>query len=215
MGKRLGILILLPALVAALGLRTSPVAARPGAPAPAHTERAVLAGGCFWGMEAVFSSLKGVTNVVSGYSGGSKATAKYEIVSTGTTGHAESVEISYDPARISYAQLLQVYFRVAHDPTELDRQGGDRGSQYRSSIFYADDAQKRVAESTIRQLTAAKTFPDPIVTTVVPLTAFYPAEPYHQHFVARNPTYPYVVFVDVPKLKELRERYPALVKAHG
>jgi len=214
MGKRLGFLSLLLALGATIGTGSAPVTAQP-APPPAHTEQAVLAGGCFWGMEAVFSSLKGVTNVVSGYTGGSKATASYEMVSTGTTGHAESVEITYDPARISYAQLLQVYFRVAHDPTELNRQGGDHGTQYRSSIFYADDTQKRIAESTIRDLTAAKAFPEPIVTKVVPFTAFYPAEAYHQHFVARNPADPYVVFVDQPKLKALRERYPTMVKARG
>ncbi|MEO7038784.1 MAG: peptide-methionine (S)-S-oxide reductase MsrA [Candidatus Elarobacter sp.] len=214
MSKRFGVLTLLLALTGATVVAPAAASAQPAAPAPAHTERAVLAGGCFWGMEAVFSALKGVTNVVSGYTGGSKATATYEVVSTGMTGHAESVEISYDPAQISYAQLLQVYFRVAHDPTELDRQHGDHGTQYRSSIFYADDAQKRTAEATIRDLTAAKAFHDPIVTTVVPLTAFYPAEAYHQHFVARNPTYPYVVFVDMPILKELHERFPALVK-HG
>ena len=214
MGKRLGVSSVLLAVVAAIGFGSAPVTAQPGA-APAHLERAVLAGGCFWGMEAVFSSLKGVTNVVSGYTGGSKATATYEIVSTGATGHAESVDITYDPAQISYAQLLQIYFRVAHDPTQLNRQHADQGTQYRSSIFYVNDAQKRVAETTIRDLTAAKVFPDPIVTKVVPLTTFYPAESYHQHFVARNPTYPYVVFVDMPILKQLRERYPAMVKAHG
>lgn len=214
MGKRLGFLSLLMAVGAAVGFGSAPVTAQP-APPPAHAEQAVLAGGCFWGMEAVFSSLKGVTNVVSGYTGGSKATATYEMVSTGTTGHAESVDITYDPAQISYAQLLQVYFRVAHDPTELDRQHGDHGTQYRSSIFYVNDAQKRTAETTIRDLTTAKVFPDPIVTKVVPFTAFYPAEAYHQHFVARNPTYPYVVFVDMPILKQLRDRYPTMVKAHG
>jgi peptide-methionine (S)-S-oxide reductase len=208
--KRLGVLTLLLALTATAGV--GPAAAQPGA-APAHaTERAVLAGGCFWGMEAVFSALKGVTNVVSGFSGGSKATAHYEIVSTGMTGHAESVEITYDPAQISYAQLLQVYFTVAHDPTQLDYQGPDHGTQYRSAIFYANDAQKRSAEAAIRDLTAAKTFHDPIVTKVVPLTAFYAAEAYHQHYLARHPDEPYIVYNDMPKLKALHARYPSLLK---
>jgi peptide-methionine (S)-S-oxide reductase len=210
--KRLGVLTLLLAMAATTGV--GPAAAQPGTPAHA-TERAVLAGGCFWGLEAVFSSLKGVTSVVSGFSGGAKATAHYEIVSTGMTGHAESVEITYDPAQISYAQLLQVFFTVAHDPTQLDYQGPDHGTQYRSAIFFANDAQKRAAETTISNLTSAKTFHDPIVTKVVPLTAFYAAEAYHQHFVARNPTYPYVVYHDLPKLKALHERYPGLLKAHA
>jgi peptide-methionine (S)-S-oxide reductase len=187
------------------------------APAPAapHTEKAVLAGGCFWGMEAVFDQLRGVTNVVSGFSGGSKASAHYDIVSSGTTGHAESVEVTYDPSKISYRQLLQVYFTVAHDPTELDYQGPDHGTQYRSAIFYTNDEQKRVAEAAIRELTAAHTYNAPIVTKVVPFTGFYPAEAYHQHFVQRNPDYPYVVYNDIPKLKALRERFPALLKGHA
>ncbi len=184
------------------------------APAP-HTETAVLAGGCFWGMEAVFDELRGVTNVVSGFSGGSKSTAHYDLVSTGTTGHAESVQITYDPARISYKQLLQVYFTVAHDPTELDYQGPDHGTQYRSAIFYANDEQKRAAEAEIRELTAAHAFSAPIVTKVVPLRGFYPAEAYHQHFVANNPDYPYVVYNDKPKLKVLHEKFPALLKGHA
>src|SRR6202790_278109 len=144
-------------------------------------EKVVFAGGCFWGMEAVFDSLKGVSRVVSGYSGGNAATAHYEIVSTGMTGHAESVEITYDPARISFAQLLKVYFSIAHDPTELNRQGPDEGSQYRSAIFYSDEDQKRVAEAYIRQLNGAKIFRDPIVTQAEPLKGFYAAEEYHQH----------------------------------
>ena len=198
------------ALLAALGGAT-------GAPAQAapRQEKAVLAGGCFWGVEAVFEELRGVTKVVAGFSGGSAATAHYEIVSTGMTGHAESVEVTYDPAKISYRELLRVYFTVAHDPTQLDYQGPDHGKQYRSAIFYANDDQKRVAEATIRELGAKHVFPAPIVTSLERLTAFYPAEAYHQHFVARNPDYPYVVYNDLPKLKELHKRYPALLRAHA
>jgi peptide-methionine (S)-S-oxide reductase len=179
----------------------------------ARKETAVLAGGCFWGVEAVFESLKGVSDVVSGYAGGSKSTAHYDIVSTGTTGHAESVRIDFDPAQISYGQILKIFFSVAHDPTELNRQGPDAGTQYRSAIFYNSDEQKRVAEAYIHQLDAAKIFRKPIVTKVVPLQAFFPAEEHHQNFIARNPTYPYVVYNDLPKLKHLREQFPELVKA--
>jgi len=188
--------------------------ARSAAPAPRARGSAhvVLAGGCFWGMEGVFESLKGVSNVVSGYTGGSAATAHYEVVSTGLTGHAESVEITYDPSQISYAQLLKVYFLVAHDPTELNRQGPDTGSQYRSAVFYTDASQKRETEAYIRQLTAKRVFPAPIVTQVVPLRAFYPAEAYHQHFMERNPTDPYIVYNDKPKIEELDHRFPQLVK---
>lgn len=163
-------------------------------------------------MELVFESLKGVTSVVSGYSGGAKATANYEAVSTGGTGHAESVEITYDPAVISYRRLLDVYFRVAHDPTELDRQGPDEGTQYRSAIFYSGERQKQTALESMRDLTAAKAFPRPIVTQVVPLRGFYAAESYHQHFAAKNPTYPYIVYNDAPKAVELRAHFPQLVK---
>jgi peptide-methionine (S)-S-oxide reductase len=183
------------------------------AAAPRGSEKIVLAGGCFWGMEGVFESLKGVSNVVSGYSGGSAATAHYEIVSTGETGHAESVEVTYDPSKISFDQLLQVYFFVAHDPTELNRQGPDTGTQYRSAIFYTTAQQRSAAEAFIKQLASEKKFDAPIVTQVVPLKAFYPAEDYHQHFLQHNPTYPYIVFNDLPKLQHLRQQYPALVKA--
>jgi peptide-methionine (S)-S-oxide reductase len=176
----------------------------------AKTETAVLAGGCFWGMESVFEHVRGVTNVVSGFSGGSKETAHYDDVSEGDTGHAESVEITYDPARISYATLLDVYFRVAHDPTELNAQGPDSGTQYRSAIFYASPDQKRIAEAKIAALTAQHVFPAPIVTQVVPLRGFYPAESYHQHFAALHPLYPYIVINDAPKLVQLRERFPKL-----
>ncbi|MDQ6780163.1 MAG: peptide-methionine (S)-S-oxide reductase MsrA [Candidatus Eremiobacteraeota bacterium] len=183
-------------------------------PAQAKAEqKVVLAGGCFWGMEAVFESLKGVSNVVSGYAGGSKLTAHYDIVSTGMTGHAESVEITYDAAQISFDQILKVYFLVAHDPTQLNRQGPDSGSQYRSAIFYTNEAQKSAAQRFIQRLQDAKTFHDPIVTQLVPLQAFYPAEEHHQHFVARNPDYPYVVYNDRPKLEHLRRQFPQLVKA--
>jgi len=181
-------------------------------PIPKGSEHVVLAGGCFWGMEAVFEQLKGVSSVVSGYSGGSRDTAHYEMVSNGETGHAESVDVTYDPAQISFAQLLKVYFLVAHDPTEVNRQGPDEGTQYRSVIFYATDAQKQIAEAYIKRLTADKTFSAPIATQVVRLSAFYPAEQYHQHFVQHNPDYTYVVFNDLPKLKHLREQFPDLVK---
>ena len=176
------------------------------------TETAVLAGGCFWGMEGVFESLKGVSQVVSGYSGGQANTAHYEIVSTGSTGHAESVRITYDPSQITYGQLLKVYFSVAHDPTEKNRQGPDWGTQYRSEIFYTNDEQKRVAEAYIQQLDAAKVYRKPIVTLVEPLHAFYPAEAHHQHFMQRNPNYPYIVYNDAPKVKHLYKEFPDLVK---
>ena len=180
--------------------------------APKGSEQLVLAGGCFWGMEAVFEQLKGVSSVVAGYSGGSADTAHYDIVSTGETGHAESVQITFDPSQISLDQLFDVFFTVAHDPTELDRQGPDDGSQYRSAIFYANDAQKSAAEAYVKHLEAVKTFSAPIVTQIVQFRAFYPAEAYHQHFVQNHPDYPYVVFNDLPKLKHLREQFPQLVK---
>jgi peptide-methionine (S)-S-oxide reductase len=180
-------------------------------PASAGTQTAVLAGGCFWGVEAVFDRLEGVSRVVSGFAGGSQATAHYEIVSSGTTGHAESVQITYDPARISYGQLLKVFFAVAHDPTELNRQGPDEGTQYRSAIFYATSAQKTVADAYIQQLDAAKIFKHRIVTTVVPLQGFYPAEAYHQHFLDRNPNLLYIVYNDLPKLAHLKKAFPELL----
>ncbi|HVS26489.1 MAG TPA: peptide-methionine (S)-S-oxide reductase MsrA [Burkholderiales bacterium] len=173
-------------------------------------QTAVLAGGCFWGVDAVFKHVKGVSSVASGYSGGSAATAKYEIVSTGTTGHAESVKVTYDPSQISYGQLLKVFFSVAHDPTELNRQGPDSGTQYRSAIFYANEDQKQVAQAYIEQLNMAKVFSGPIVTQVVPLKQFYLAEEYHQNFLARNPYYPYIVINDLPKLLQLRKQFAAL-----
>jgi len=176
------------------------------------TQSAVFAGGCFWGVEGVFEQLKGVSSAVAGYAGGSAATAHYEIVSTGRTGHAESVRVTYDPAQISYGQLLKVFFAVAHDPTEKDHQGPDWGSQYRSAIFYANDDQKREAEAYIAALNEAKVFKHPIVTQVVPLKAFYPAEEHHQHFVERNPTYPYVQYNDLPKISQVRRQFPDMVR---
>jgi peptide-methionine (S)-S-oxide reductase len=186
--------------------------APPPEPSSAHgTRTAVLAGGCFWGMEGVFERLKGVIEVTSGYAGGEKNTAHYELVGTGTTGHAESVQITYDPAAISYGTLLRVYFSVAHDPTQFNFQGPDHGSQYRSAIFYASPEQQRTAEQYIKILTEAKVFGKSIVTQVVPLKAFYPAEDYHQHFMDRNPDYPYIVFWDKPKVIHLEKEYPELL----
>jgi peptide-methionine (S)-S-oxide reductase len=174
---------------------------------------AVMAGGCFWGMDGVFKHVKGVTNVVSGYAGGSAADAQYETVSTGTTGHAESVEVTYDPSVISYQQLLKVFFFVAHDPTELDRQGPDEGTQYRSAIFYANEDQKRAAVDYIARLNQEKKFSSPIVTEVVPLKGFYPAENYHQNFLELHPDNPYIVENDLPKLRDLQAKFPELYKS--
>ena len=174
------------------------------------TETAVVAGGCFWGVQAVFQHVKGVTRVISGYSGGAKETADYDKVSSGTTGHAESVQITYDPSQITYGQLLKVYFSVAHDPTELNRQGPDVGTQYRSAIFYSNDEQKRVASAYIAQLDAARVFRRPIVTQVVPSNAFYPAEAYHQDYVVHHPYEPYIVINDLPKVANLQRQFPGL-----
>jgi peptide-methionine (S)-S-oxide reductase len=173
-------------------------------------QTAVISGGCFWGVQAVFQHVKGVISATSGYSGGSAKTAEYEIVSTGETGHAESVQIVYDPSQITYGELLRVFFSVAHDPTQLNRQGPDEGTQYRSSIFYANDEQKKIADTYIAQLDQAKVFPRRIVTTVVPLKAFYPAEAYHQNYATLHPNQPYIVFNDAPKVEHLRMQFPAL-----
>lgn len=173
---------------------------------------AVLAGGCFWCVEAVFRQIDGVENVVSGYSGGDAASAHYDMVSTGKTGHVESVQITYNPRRISYGQLLKVFFDVAHDPTQVDRQGPDVGPQYRSLIFYSDPEQKRIAEAYIKQLDQAKVFPAPIVTQVVELKAFYPAEEHHQNYCSRNPKDRYVVNVAMPKVEQTKKQLPQLVK---
>ena len=175
-------------------------------------QTAVFAGGCFWGVDAVFKHVKGVDSVVSGYSGGSADTAQYETVSSGRTGHAESVKITYDPSQIRYSELLRIFFSVATDPTQLNRQGPDSGTQYRSVIFYANEDQKRTALAYIDQLNKAKAFSRPIVTQVVPLKAFYPAEQYHQNFLERHPHYPYIVFNDLPKLRELQKQFPDLYK---
>ena len=170
----------------------------------AGQSRAILAGGCFWCVEAVYKNLEGVATVKSGYAGGTAETADYETVSSGTTDHAEAVEVVYDSSRISYGQILKVFFAIAHDPTQLNRQGPDTGRQYRSAIFYADDEQKRVAEAYIDQLNKAHVFDKPIVTEVVPLEAFYQAETYHQDYAARNPLNPYIVFNAQPKVRKLR-----------
>src|SRR5271154_3605242 len=173
-------------------------------------QTAVVSGGCFWGIQAVFQHVKGVKNATSGYSGGSASTAEYELVSTGNTGHAESVKITFDPAQVSYGQLLKVFFSVAHDPTQLNRQGPDTGTQYRSVIFFNGDEQKRIAEAYVAQLDKARIFPRPIVTQIVPLKAFYPAESYHQDSAADHPDNPYIVYNDAPKVAHLRQQFPEL-----
>jgi len=173
---------------------------------------AVLAGGCFWGVDAVFKHVKGVKSVVSGYSGGGSATARYEIVSTGATGHAESVKITYDPSQISYSELLRVFFAVAHDPTQLNRQGPDVGSQYRSVIFYSNETEKETAQAYIAQLSNARVFSGPIVTQVVPFVQFYAAEDYHQNYLANHTDQPYIAFNDLPKLKRLQQQFPTLYR---
>lgn len=175
-------------------------------------ETAVLSGGCFWGVQAVFQHLNGVISSTSGYSGGAANTAHYEEVSTGTTGHVESVKVVFDPSQISYGQILMIFFSVAHNPTELNRQGPDEGTQYRSAIFYANDEQKRIAEAYIAQLNAAKTFSSPIVTQVVSLQAFYPAEGYHQDYLEHHTYEPYIMINDLPKLDHLKKEFPDLYR---
>jgi peptide-methionine (S)-S-oxide reductase len=187
----------------------SPAVDDPLVAAPAQ-QTAVLAGGCFWGIQAVFEHVKGVISATSGSSGGAANTAQYDMVSTGRTGHAESVQIIYDPSRVSYGQLLQVYFSVAHDPTQLNRQGPDEGTQYRSAIFYANDEQKRIAEAYIDQLKQAKVFRRSIVTKVVTLYAFYPAEAYHQRYADKHPDNPYIATYDLPKVSDLLKGFPDL-----
>ncbi len=175
-----------------------------------NEQAAVFAGGCFWGVDAVFKHVKGVSNVESGYAGGNADTALYERVSRGDTGHAESVRVRFDPAQVSYQQLLQVFFSVAHDPTQLNRQGPDEGSQYRSVIFYTNAEQQQIARGYIQQLTTAHAYSAPIVTQVVPLRQFYPAERYHQNYLALHPYQPYIIFNDMPKLEQLRKQFPSL-----
>ena len=179
---------------------------------PKGKQIAVFAGGCFWGMEGIFEHTKGVNEVVSGFSGGSKETANYEQVSSGETQHAEAVKIIYDPTQISYDELLAIYFSVAHDPTQLNRQGPDYGNQYRSAIFFLNNQQQQTAKSYIAQLNKKHIFPAPIVTELVPLSGFYPASAHHQNFMARNPDYPYIVLFDLPKLEQFQKQFPQLYK---
>jgi peptide-methionine (S)-S-oxide reductase len=181
-------------------------------PISAGEDTAVFAGGCFWGVEAVFDHVKGVKRAISGYAGGNVAGPSYEQVSTGDTGHAESVEVIYDPSQVSYGKLLQIFFSVAHDPTQLNRQGPDHGTQYRSAIFFRNAQQQQTAESYIKQLTGAKTFSRPIVTQVAKLNAFYPAEEYHQHYLEQHPTQPYIVINDLPKVAALKKQFSDVYK---
>ncbi|HCC56668.1 MAG TPA: peptide-methionine (S)-S-oxide reductase [Solibacterales bacterium] len=181
-------------------------------PVTKDKQTAVFSGGCFWGVDAVFKRVKGVGKVVSGYSGGEARTASYDIVSTGQTGHAESVQVTYDPSVVTYGKLLKVFFGVAHDPTELNYQGPDHGTQYRSAIFYANEDQKKAAEAYIAQLNQAHVYRKPIVTQVTQLKAFYPAEPYHQNYLAMHPNQPYIVYNDMPKLSQLKKQLPELAK---
>jgi peptide-methionine (S)-S-oxide reductase len=208
------LVVLAPTLAAAAEPAVAvppPAVDLPRAAGPLQT--AVLSGGCFWGVQGVFEHLVGVRQALSGYAGGIKNTAIYEVVSNGGTGHAESVQITYDPQQVTYGQILQVYFSVAHNPTELNRQGPDVGTQYRSSIFYANDDQKRVAESYIAQLSKAGVFGAPIVTQVAPLKGFFPAEGYHQDYLLLNPTSPYIVYNDLPKIRNFQKLLPVLYQS--
>jgi len=205
------------AIVLARGTAARPVAIpTPGVDvtvaAPGELQTAVLAGGCFWGIEAVYEHLQGVTDVVSGYSGGSADSADYDLVGTGRTGHAESVRITFDPSKISYGQILQVFFAVAHDPTQLNRQGPDEGPQYRSVIFYSGEEQALVARRFVEQLAREKAFSRPIVTEILPLHAFYLAEDYHQDYAKRNPNQPYIVIHDRPKVERLKKTFPTMYR---
>lgn len=203
------LILTLSALAGAASPFPDPIADIPSA---SGKQTAVLAGGCFWGVQAVFQHVEGVISATSGYAGGSAITAKYPVVSSGATNHAESVRVIYDPAKVSYGQLLKIFFSVAHDPTQLDRQGPDRGPQYRSAIFYENDAQRRVAQDYVDQLERAKTYPQPIVTRLAPLQAFYPAEAYHQDYMRRHPDDPYIVINDRPKVEMLKARFPSLYR---
>jgi peptide-methionine (S)-S-oxide reductase len=185
-----------------------PALDNPKAPGPPQT--AVLAGGCFWGVQGVFEHVRGVKQVLAGYAGGVKSTAHYETVSSGSTGHAESVKITFDPAEITYGQIIQIAFSVVHDPTQLNRQGPDSGTQYRSAIFYADETQKHIADAYIEQLTQAHAYPRTIVTRVEPLKGFYPAEGYHQDYLVHNPTAPYIAYNDLPKIENFKRTFPQL-----
>jgi peptide-methionine (S)-S-oxide reductase len=218
-GQTKKILGFVPMIGLAAAMSSGAVAALPDPVAdvrlvkPGSMETAVFAGGCFWGVEAVFEHVKGVTAAVSGYAGGKAATATYDQVSSGGTGHAESVSVTYDPSRITYGQLLKVFFAVAHNPTELNRQGPDTGTQYRSAIFYSNPEQRRVAQAYIAQLQATRVFPRPIVTELAPLKAFYAAEDYHQDYLVQHTTQPYIVINDLPKLAALKKDLPALYSA--
>lgn len=178
----------------------------------AAERKAVFAGGCFWGVEAVFEHVKGVIDVRSGYAGGSKETANYDAVGSGETGHAEAVEIRFDPAKVTYEQLLNIFFAVAHDPTEVNRQGPDVGPQYRSAIFYVDEKQKKSAKTFIAAIESSKAFEKKVATELIPLPQFFPAEPYHQNFLKNNPDHPYIVAHDLPKLEALKEKFPNLYR---
>jgi peptide-methionine (S)-S-oxide reductase len=219
MGRTLLIAVATAALIFGVSNRMS--AKTPAVPAPAidaaksatpGSQTTVFAGGCFWGIQAVFQHVRGVTSAVSGYSGGEAKTADYHQVSTGETGHAESVQVTYDPSQITYGQLLRIFFSVAHNPTELNHQGPDEGTQYRSAIFYANDEQRKIAEAYIAQLDKTKVFLARIVTAVTPLKAFYPAEAYHQDYATRHPDNPYIVYNDAPKVENLKDEFPALYK---
>jgi peptide-methionine (S)-S-oxide reductase len=205
-------LTLLGACAGASGREAAVALPRPAldetAPAASGESTAVFAGGCFWGVEAVFRHVKGVRSAVSGYAGGTKVVPSYDEVSTGTTGHAETVSVRYDPREVSYGELLRVFMSVAHNPTELNRQGPDHGTQYRSVVFYQTPEQKKITEAYIAQLTAARAFPAPIVTEVAPASRFFPAEDYHQDYLARHPYQPYIVYNDAPKLEELKKLFP-------
>ena len=190
--------------------KTVPPFTGPASSAESGEQTAVLAGGCFWGVDAVFKHVRGVSQVVSGYAGGTAETATYDLVSTGGTGHAESVQITFDPSRVSYAQLLRIFFAVAHDPTQVGGQGPDMGPQYRSAIFFTTADQQAAAQAYVDQLNRAKVFPKRIATEVVPLKKFYPAEAYHQNYLARHPENPYIVFNDLPKLAELQQKFPTM-----
>lgn len=215
------IFVLFLVLIAVTGACTAGNAAGIAVPGPTvdavkattpGQQTAVVAGGCFWGIQAVFKHVKGVINATSGYSGGDAKTAQYDVVSTGETGHAESVKVTYDPSQITYGELLRVFFSVAHDPTQLNRQGPDDGTQYRSVIFYGNDEQRKIADAYIAQLDQAKVFPRAIVTQVVPLKAFYPAEAYHQDYATLHPDQPYIVYNDAPKVAHLQQQFPELYK---
>jgi len=204
--------VLALALVAAANIQTQAQTASQAHNHPTALKTAVFAGGCFWGIEAVFEHMKGVTDAVSGYAGGSTQNPSYEEVSSGETGHAESVRVTYDPSQVSYEKLLEVFFSVAHDPTELNRQGPDEGTQYRSAIFYQDEQEARAARAYVAKLTQAKVYKRPIVTQIAPLRAFFPAEAYHQNYMAHHPNQPYIVYNDRPKVEHLKKQFPTLYR---